>query len=152
MICFVDVDKTGVHGPRGATLDSIGCNPREEIEEAGDLVPDVTEILGRRQTNMLVSYLSVGLQKATEWYAERALKAGYAFFNCIPVFIAPQPQWAIRFERRVLPIIDNAIKSQAGATTIRWMVANLFRERGARVGCTYQLHIGGSTDFLLWSP
>ena len=45
-------------------------------------------------TDVLVSYLPVGSQKATEWYAERALEAGCAFVNCIPVFIASRPRLA----------------------------------------------------------
>jgi myo-inositol-1-phosphate synthase len=48
---------------------------------------------------VLVSYLPVGSQAATEFYAEQALAAGCAFVNCIPVFIASNPTWARRFER-----------------------------------------------------
>ena len=38
-----------------------------------------------------MNYLPVGSQKATEFYAECALKAGVAFVNNIPVFIASDP-------------------------------------------------------------
>ena len=46
---------------------------------------------GSSGTDVLVSYLPVGSQQATEWYAEQALEAGCAFVNCIPVFIASRP-------------------------------------------------------------
>ena len=47
----------------------------------------------RSRTDVLVSYLPVGSQQATEFYAEQALEAGCAFVNCIPVFIASDPNW-----------------------------------------------------------
>ena len=54
----------------------------------------------RSRTDVLVSYLPVGSQQATEYYAEQALEAGCAFVNCIPVFIASDPKWRRRFETR----------------------------------------------------
>jgi myo-inositol-1-phosphate synthase len=145
---FADVAPTGVRVERGNTLDGIGKYLQDEIEEADEPVADVTEILGRSETDVLVSYLPVGSQRATEWYAERALEAGCAFINCIPVFIASRPEWRIRFEKRGLPIIGDDIKSQVGATIVHRLLANLFRERGVRVDRTYQLNFGGNTDFL----
>ena len=97
---------------------------------------------------MVVSYLPVGSQRATEWYAERALEAGCAFVNCIPVFIASDPEWQKRFQARGLPIIGDDIKSQVGATILHRVLANLFRERGVQLDRTYQLNFGGNADFL----
>jgi len=95
----------------------------------------------------LVSYLPVGSQQASEWYAERALEARCAFVNCIPVFIASQPRWRRRFEQAGTPLIGDDIKSQVGATIIHRVLANLFRERGVRLDRTYQLNFGGNSDF-----
>src|SRR5579871_2025013 len=75
---------------------------------------DVGDILAKSRTDVLVSYLPVGSQRATEWYAERAIEAGCAFVNCIPVFIASAPAWQKRFEEAGLPIIGDDIKSQVG--------------------------------------
>jgi myo-inositol-1-phosphate synthase len=96
---------------------------------------------------VLISYLPVGSQRATEWYAERALESGCAFVNCIPVFIASDPTWRHRFEERGLPIIGDDIKSQVGATIVHRVLANLFRERGVHLDRTYQLNFGGNADF-----
>jgi myo-inositol-1-phosphate synthase len=145
---FADVEPTGVRVHRGNTLDGIGKYLADEIVEADEPVADVAQILGRTQTDVLVSYLPVGSQRATEWYAERALEAGCAFVNCIPVFIASKPEWRRRFEEHGLPIIGDDIKSQVGATIVHRMLANLFRERGVRLDRTYQLNFGGNTDFL----
>jgi myo-inositol-1-phosphate synthase len=144
---FATVPQSGIIVNRGRTLDGLGKYLRETIEESPDDEADVTAILRQSKTDVLVSYLPVGSQKATEWYAERALEAGCAFVNCIPVFIASNPEWRKRFEERGLPIIGDDIKSQVGATIVHRVLANLFRERGVRLDRTYQLNFGGNTDF-----
>jgi myo-inositol-1-phosphate synthase len=144
---FAAVPKSGIVVNRGKTLDGLGKYLRDEIDESPEDEADVTEILRRSRTDVLVSYLPVGSQKATEWYAERALEAGCAFVNCIPVFIASNPEWRRRFEERGLPIVGDDIKSQVGATIVHRVLANLFRERGVRLDRTYQLNFGGNTDF-----
>ena len=64
----------------------------------------------KSRTDVVVSYLPVGSQRATEWYAERAIEAGCAFVNCIPVFIASDPAWRQRFELAGLrPVVVRAI-------------------------------------------
>jgi myo-inositol-1-phosphate synthase len=144
---FASVPKSGIVVRRGKTLDGLGKYLRDEIDEAPEDEADVTAILRESKTDVLVSYLPVGSQKATEWYAERALEAGCAFVNCIPVFIASNPEWRRRFEERGLPIVGDDIKSQVGATIVHRVLANLFRERGVRLDRTYQLNFGGNTDF-----
>jgi len=145
---FADVPPTGVRVERGPTLDGIGQYLRGEIEESSEPEVDVTDVLARTKTDVLVSYLPVGSERAAVWYAERALEAGCAFVNCMPVFIASKPEWRRRFEQRGLPIVGDDIKSQLGATIIHRVLTNLFRERGVRLDRTYQLNFGGNTDFL----
>ena len=145
---FAPVAATGVRVERGPTHDGLGRYLSGEIEEASQPPADVAEVLRRTRTDILVSYLPVGSQRATEHYAEAALEAGCAFVNCIPVFIASDREWRRRFENRGVPIIGDDIKSQVGATIIHRMLANLFRERGVQLDRTYQLNFGGNTDFL----
>jgi len=144
---FADVHPTGVIVERGRTLDGLGRYLREDVRESELPEADVGERLASTRTDVLVSYLPVGSQRATEWYAEQALGAGCAFVNCIPVFIASNPMWRRKFERRGLPLIGDDIKSQVGATIVHRMLANLFRERGVRLDRTYQLNFGGNSDF-----
>lgn len=144
---FARPDPTGVRVSRGPTFDGVGKYMRDEIPESDAPVDDVVDILRRSKTDVLVSYLPVGSQQATEFYAEQALKAGCAFVNCIPVFIASNPAWAKRFEERGLPIIGDDIKSQVGATIVHRVLTNLFKERGVRLDRTYQLNFGGNADF-----
>jgi myo-inositol-1-phosphate synthase len=144
---FADVAPTGVTVLRGRTLDGIGKYLRDDIEISDEQEANVTSALTRSRTDVLVSYLPVGSQKATEWYAERALEAGCGFVNCIPVFIASDPTWRARFERAGLPLVGDDIKSQVGATIVHRMLANLFRSRGVGLDRTYQLNFGGNADF-----
>jgi len=145
---FADVATTGVRVARGPTLDGIGKYLRSEIEEAEEPVADVSGLLRESGADVLISYLPVGSEEATRFYAECALEAGCAFINCIPVFIASRPEWRLRFEQRGLPLVGDDIKSQVGATIVHRLLANLFRERGVRIDRTYQLNFGGNTDFL----
>ncbi len=144
---FSEVAPTGVTVERGPTFDGLGRYMRDEIKESDVPVCNVAETLDRTKTEVLVSYLPVGSEQATRFYAEQALEAGCAFVNCIPVFIASDPEWRKRFEAKRLPIIGDDIKSQVGATIVHRMLANLFRERGVRLDRTYQLNFGGNSDF-----
>ncbi|HEY2210809.1 MAG TPA: inositol-3-phosphate synthase [Bradyrhizobium sp.] len=144
---FADVKPTGIRVERGRTLDGLGQYLREDIEESDAPESDVSAVLSDSRTDVVVSYLPVGSQRASEWYAEQALEAGCAYVNCIPVFLASDPQWRGRFEHVGLPLIGDDIKSQVGATIVHRVLANLFRERGVRIDRTYQLNFGGNADF-----
>ncbi|HQT77470.1 MAG: inositol-3-phosphate synthase [Rhodospirillales bacterium 20-64-7] len=144
---FAQVPHTGVMVQRGPTMDGLGKYLRQMITESDAPPVNVAETLRRAEAQILVSYLPVGSEKATRYYAEQALKAGCAFVNCIPVFIASDPAWRTRFEQKGLPLIGDDIKSQVGATILHRMLVNLFKERGVRVDRTYQLNFGGNTDF-----
>ncbi len=119
--------------------------PSEQSEPSQD---DVVNVLKSSGAEVLLNYLPVGSEEATRFYADCALKAGAAFINCIPVFIASDPQWAQRFKDRNLPLIGDDIKSQLGATIVHRTLTDLFRKRGVRIDRAYQLNFGGNTDFL----
>src|SRR6185437_11956010 len=144
---FASVAGTGVIVQRGPVLDGIGRYLEDDVPVAITPETDVTDVLLKSRTDVLVSYLPVGSQRATEWYATRALEAGCAFVNCIPVFIASDETWRKRFERARLPLLGDDIKSQVGATIVHRVLASLFRDRGVRLDRTYQLNFGGNSDF-----
>ncbi|MBB5763488.1 inositol-3-phosphate synthase [Methylorubrum rhodesianum] len=145
---FAEVPSSGVTVQRGPTLDGIGRYLQGIIEESPAPVADVVAELKRSRTQVLVNYLPVGAQRATEFYARCALDAGCALVNCIPVFIASDDAWRARFEARGLPVVGDDIKSQVGATIVHRVLANLLRERGVKLERTYQLNFGGNADFL----
>jgi myo-inositol-1-phosphate synthase len=144
---FAEIRPTGIEVRRGPTHDGIGRYVRDVVIEAPDPVDDVAAMLRKTGAEIMVSYLPVGSEKATRWYAEQALAAGCGFVNCIPVFIAKDACWRERFREHNLPLIGDDIKSQVGATIVHRVLANLFRERGVRIDRTYQLNFGGNSDF-----
>ncbi len=143
----------GVTVQMGPLLDGVAAHMRhypahETFVVAKRKPVDVAQALRRSGAEILLSYLPVGSQRATETYAEACLEAGVSLINCIPVFIASDPLWAKRFTDRGLPLIGDDVKGQVGATILHRTLAKLFRDRGAVVDRTYQLNVGGNTDFL----
>ncbi|PKL51643.1 MAG: inositol-3-phosphate synthase [Nitrospira bacterium HGW-Nitrospira-1] len=123
--------------------------PQERRFVLSDQKPaNVVKILKETKADILLNYLPVGSEKATAFYAEACLKTGVSFINCVPVFIASNKTWAKRFEEQGIPVIGDDIKSQIGATIIHRSLARLFEDRGVRIDKTYQLNVGGNTDFL----
>jgi myo-inositol-1-phosphate synthase len=148
-----DIGRTGVAVQMGPVLD--GCSDHmSDYPEDQRFIPasrdpvDLAAALKKSGAEILIHYLPVGSQKATEAYAAACLKAGVAMVNCIPVFIASDRSWADRFARAGLPIVGDDIKAQLGATIVHRTLTRLFRDRGVTLDATYQLNTGGNTDFL----
>jgi len=145
---ITDVPKLGVEVKKGPVLDGIGKYLKEVVPVASQRDRDVVEELDRSGTEILVNYLPVGSTAASHNYAEAALEAGVAFVNAIPVFIASDREWAARFEKAKLPVAGDDVMSQMGATVLHKTLVKLAIDRGVKVDETYQLNIGGDTDFL----
>ncbi|MGB2820594.1 MAG: inositol-3-phosphate synthase [Phycisphaerae bacterium] len=109
---------------------------------------DVERLLRERGAEVLMNYLPVGSQRATEFYAECCLNTGVSLINCIPVFIVSDPAWAGRFRDAGIPCVGDDVKAQIGATIVHRVLARLMHERGVKIDATYQLNTGGNTDFL----
>ena len=151
-----DLAPTGVTVAMGALLDGVADHmdempPERSFLRAKAAEPskaEVVQALKAARAQVLVNFLPVGSQKATEFYMECALEAGVGVVNCMPVFIASDPDWERRFLERGLPIVGDDVKAQLGATIVHRTLSNLFRQRGVRLDRTYQLNTGGNTDFL----
>jgi myo-inositol-1-phosphate synthase len=133
---------------RGPTLDGLGKYLREVVGESTVEPIDVEDTLALLNVDVLVSYLPVGSDLAAQHYAGAALRANTAFVNCMPAFIASDPEWAAAFKRAGVPIIGDDIKSQVGATIVHRTLVQLLRERGYVLRRTSQLNVGGNSDFL----
>ncbi len=147
-IKFTEVPKTGVKVQMGTILDGIGQYTEHLIEPSKFDPVDVAQVLKEREVDVVINYLPVGSQSATEWYTEQILQANCAMVNCIPVFIAKNEYWSNRFKETGVPIVGDDIKSQVGATILHRVLTRLFEDRGVSVDNTYQLNFGGNTDFL----
>ncbi len=108
---------------------------------------DMVKSLKESGADILVNYLPVGSQEATEFYAQAAIDAGVAFLNCIPVFIASNPKWEQKFIDANLPLIGDDMRSQLGASVLSQVLQELAFDRGMVVDFHQQINIGGNTDF-----
>ena len=126
-------------------------DPGAGIELCADEQPSQAEVartLRDARCQIVLNYLPVGSEQASRFYAEAALEAGCGFVNCMPVFLASDAEWGRRFAARRLPIVGDDVKSQLGATILHRALGELCRMRGIKVRRTYQLNVGGNTDFL----
>ncbi len=137
----------------GPILDGVAPHmadyPEDEAFRPSDEEPvDVVQVLRDSKAEILVCYMPVGSEDAGRYYARACLEAGVAMVNCVPVFIASDPEWAEKFHDAGLPIVGDDIKSQIGATIVHRTLTRLFGDRGVPLERTYQLNTGGNTDFL----
>ena len=140
----------GLKVERGMTHDGLGKYLSQVITKAPGGTANIVQLLRDNKIDVVINYLPVGSEEATKWYVEQTLAAGCAFINCIPVFIARDPNgyWPRRFEEAGVPIIGDDIKSQVGATIVHRTLTRLFADRAVRLDRTYQLNFGGNTDFM----
>lgn len=141
---------------RGPDLDGVSAfmrNQPPDVSFVPSEQPPLTaeqtvEALKAAEAEVLMIFLPVGSVQAVEFYAECALKAGCAVVNGIPVFLASNPAWAKKFAEAGLPLIGDDFKAQFGATVVHRSLAHLADLRGVKIDRTYQLNVGGNTDFL----
>jgi len=148
---FADVPKLGVTVLPGPILDGVAPHMKEPFQsyDEKEIKPvNVAEALREAEAEVLINYLPVGSYGASRHYAQAALDAGCALVNCIPEFIVSDPEWGRRFEEKGLPAAGDDIKSQLGATILHRNLIKLCVDRGVTVEETYQLNLGGDTDFL----
>jgi len=134
-------------------LDGVGSYVQKvvapvEDRPVEDLKKEILQELKEKNVEILVSYLPVGSDNATKFWAQVCLDAKVGFVNCMPSFIASVPEWAKRFEEANVPIVGDDIKSQVGATIVHRTMAKLCDRRGCGIDKTYQINVGGNTDFL----
>ena len=143
-----DLPNLGVQVKKGPVLDGLGKYLKDVVPVSAQKETDVVEELERTGAEILVNYLPVGSTNASHAYAEAAMEAGAAFINAILVFIASDPGWAARFAKAKLPCAGDDVMSQVGATVLHKTLVKMAVDRGVKVDETYQLNIGGDTDFL----
>ena len=149
-----DMPKTEGMVHESPALDGVGIwvenkvKPIQSGKSQSELESEIKQILKETGTEIIVSYLPVGSEKATQFWANICLETNTAFVNCMPAFIASDKEWAQKFKEKNIPIIGDDIKGQVGATIVHRTLARLCDERGTKIEKTYQINVGGNTDFL----
>jgi len=151
VVKIADVPRLNVKVSSAPIMDGVAKHMREVFnvyDEKAQGSTDVVKVLKDAGAQVLVNYLPVGSREATRFYAQAAMDAGCAFVNCMPEFIGSNSEWAKKFEEAGLPVLGDDIKSQVGATILHRNLVRLCLDRGVIVDETYQLNLGGDTDFL----
>ena len=149
-----DMPKTDGIVYESPALDGVGIwvenkvKPIQSGKSQSELENEIKKIISETGTEIIVSYLPVGSEKATQFWANICLETNTAFVNCMPAFIASDQEWAQKFKEKNIPIIGDDIKCQVGATIVHRTLARLCDERGTKIEKTYQINVGGNTDFL----
>jgi len=157
-VFFPDVPKIGISVEMGYIIDSIApltsqfpevarFKPKPNIyADEKEAKAAIVKQLRDAHVEVVVNYLPVGSEKNTLFYADCALEAGCAFVNAVPVFVSKI--YGDRFREAGLPVLGDDVKSQVGATIVHRVLTRLFEDRGQPVKRTYQLNVGGNTDFM----
>ena len=149
-----DMPKTDAKVHESPALDGVGIwvenkvKPIQSDKSQSELENEIKNIIKETGIEIIVSYLPVGSEKATQFWANICLETDTAFVNCMPAFIASDKEWAQKFKDKNIPIIGDDIKGQVGATIVHRTLARLCDERGTKIEKTYQINVGGNTDFL----
>ncbi|MDX1595752.1 MAG: inositol-3-phosphate synthase [Nitrosopumilaceae archaeon] len=135
-------------------LDGVGLwvenrvKPIKSSKTDEQIAEEAKKIIKETGAEIIVSYLPVGSDKVTQFWANICLETNTAFVNCIPSFIASDESWAKKFADKNIPVIGDDIKGQVGATIVHRTLAKLCNDRGTKIEKTYQINVGGNTDFL----
>ena len=149
-----DMPKTDGMVYESPALDGVGIwvenkvKPIQSNKSESELAEEIKKVIKDTRVEIIVSYLPVGSEKATQFWANICLETNTAFVNCMPAFIASDKEWAQKFKDKNIPIIGDDIKGQVGATIVHRTLARLCDERGTKIEKTYQINVGGNTDFL----
>jgi myo-inositol-1-phosphate synthase len=134
--------KTKAQVYESPALDGVGIwvenrvKPIKSKKSNEQIAKEIKKTIEKTGAEVIVSYLPVGSEKATQFWAQMCLDTHTAFVNCIPSFIASGKKWGEKFAAKKLPVIGHRT------------LARLCDERGTKIEKTYQINVGGNTDFL----
>ncbi|RLG84667.1 MAG: inositol-3-phosphate synthase [Thermoprotei archaeon] len=147
---LVDLPETGVIVRMGKILDGVASYMMEDFAPLNSNEPSkdlLVKEIRENDLDMLINLLPVGSFYATRFYAKVAAEAGISFINCIPEFIASNDIFKEIFYGKRALLLGDDIKGQLGATIVHRTLASLITWRGASIIESYQLNVGGNSDF-----
>ncbi|MGW6459214.1 hypothetical protein ACWF94_25375 [Streptomyces sp. NPDC055078] len=131
----------GLAGPLGDVV-ALAAAARDATQE------DVAKALAEHDVDILVITLPTGASQAIRMFANAALAAGVAVVNATPEELARDADIRGRFADAGVVILGDDLRSHVGATSLHTTLIELLLSRGLVLASTYQLNVGGNTDFL----
>ena len=144
---FADVPNLGVKVMMAPVMDGVTKHSAKLVKVSGQKSVDVEKVLSEIKPDVVVNNLPTGSIEATKFYATAAIKAGAGFANGMPSLIANDEKFVKMAEDKGVPLIGDDVKSQIGGTAFHRALLKMIDDRGAKIKQTYQLNIGGNTDF-----
>ncbi|MEU5401403.1 inositol-3-phosphate synthase [Streptomyces sp. NPDC005963] len=131
----------GLAGPLGGVVEPAAA-ARDATQE------DVSKALAEYDVDVLVIVLPTGASQAIRMFAHAALAAGVAVVNATPEELARDVDLRRRFADAGVVLLGDDLRSHVGATSLHTTLIELLLSRGLVLSSTYQLNVGGNTDFL----
>ena len=143
-----DIPNMGIKVLKGELQDGISEGLRELVKVSKIEPADVAKVLQETETEILINMVPSGAKKATEYYAEQALKAKCAFLNATPHEIASNLEWQKHFKDTGIPVAGDDIMNQIGSTIIHKSILKMLTDRGVIIKESYCLDVGGAMESL----
>jgi len=108
-----------------------------------------THLLKQARVDVVINYLPVGSEEATEFYVQAALNAGCHFVNCIPTMIGIEKAREVeqKFIDKGLTIIGSDMRSGWGASRMSEVLQGAMMDSGLYVTQHIQMNMAaGSTQ------
>lgn len=138
--------KLGVTVQMSQPLDGISPIAGEKIQLSDSKSGNVVSVLKSSEADLLVNLVPTGAARASEMYADAALKAGCGFINATPAKIASRTTWQKNYKKKGSPLVGDDVMDQIGSTILHKSLLSMLNERGMHFDETYQLDIGGGTE------
>ena len=109
----------------------------------------VAEKLNFHKVDVVINYLPVGSEKATEFYMDACLEAGCHFVNCIPTLIETNKSKLVEqsFINKGLTIVGSDMRSAWGASRLSEVLQGAMIDSGLQVTQHIQMNMAaGSTQ------
>ncbi len=110
---------------------------------------DIVELLLKERVDVVINYLPVGSERASEFYMDAAISAGCHFVNCIPTLISTKETKKIeqKFIDAGLTIVGSDMKSAWGASRLSELLQGAMLDSGLMVTQHIQTNMAaGSTQ------
>jgi myo-inositol-1-phosphate synthase len=110
---------------------------------------DIVDLLVKEQVDVLINYLPVGSERASEFYMDAAIAAGCHFVNCIPTLISTKETKKIeqKFIDAGLTIVGSDMRSAWGASRLSEVLQGAMLDSGLMVTQHIQTNMAaGSTQ------
>lgn len=144
---FADVPHLGVKVMMGPVMDGVTEHLAKMVKVSNQKPVEIEKVLNRIKPDVVVNNLPTGSIEASKFYASLSIKAGAGFVNGMPALIANDKEFVRMAEDKHVPLIGDDVKSQVGGTAFHRALLKLFMDRGVKIKHTYQLNVGGNSDF-----